>query len=188
MRLRDGERAERARLALDLLQPERLAQLELGAAHAGGPAASAPEAAPADRSGGSSRSSAATRCVSRAVSSRMRPLIARPSRSFTARGSVGARAAAASSPEPASDDENSSPATSTAIRAIPTFVTMPPGSAPLGSFTHCFQLLTRGRPSARTASPRAGRRSGANRRPSHDARCRGRPRRPARVRPPARRP
>ena len=40
VRLRKGERAERARLALNLFEPERLAQLELGAARAGGPAAS----------------------------------------------------------------------------------------------------------------------------------------------------
>ena len=37
--------------------------------------------------------------------------------------------------------EKRSPPTSTAINTTPAFVTMPPGSAPSGRRTHCFQRL-----------------------------------------------
>ena len=140
------------------------------------PADPEPEGALVSRSAGSWRDSVAARCVSRSVSSRRPSSNDRPSRSFTARSCAGAPAADSSSPGPASDDENSNPATSTAIRTIPAFVTKPPGSAPFGSFTHCFQPLIGSPPGARTASRPAGRRSGATRRPARGGRRTARPR------------
>ena len=64
-----------------------------------------------------------------------------PARSSTAWASGGAGAMGSSS-GPVSEEENSMPATSTAISPTPAFVTIPPGSAPLGSLIHCFQRLT----------------------------------------------
>ena len=77
---------------------------------------------------------------------RMRFRSERPIPSSTACASGSAPGAVVASSGPVTAHENRSPPTSTAINTTPAFVTMPPGRAPSGGETHCFQRLTGGRP------------------------------------------
>ena len=103
-------------------------------------------AAAACRRSSSARARAAPSRVCRSASCRMRAWSDLPIPSSTARASGKNPRAVASSWGPVIAHEKSSPPTSTAINTTPAFVTMPPGSAPSGGRTHCFQRLIGGRP------------------------------------------
>ena len=97
-------------------------------------------AAAACRRSSSARARAAASRVCRSASCRMRFWSDRPIPSSTACASGRATRVSASW-GPVIAHEKRSPPTSTAINTTPAFVTMPPGSAPSGGRTHCFQRL-----------------------------------------------